>query len=77
MGKNYNQLSLAERTMIQTQLEIGMKPSAIAKRGSSSPWELPPEALTEPDARLSPHPVLIFNLSEYLTNEAAARGFCA
>jgi transposase, IS30 family len=31
MGKNYNQLSLIERTMIQTQLEMGMKPSAIAK----------------------------------------------
>ena len=31
MGKNYNQLSLEERTMIQTQLGMGIKPSAIAK----------------------------------------------
>ena len=30
MGKNYNQLSIEERTMIQTQLEMGVKPAAIA-----------------------------------------------
>lgn len=30
MGKNYNHLSLEERTMIQTQLELGIKPAAIA-----------------------------------------------
>lgn len=30
MGKNYCQLSIEERTMIQTQLEMGIKPAAIA-----------------------------------------------
>jgi transposase, IS30 family len=30
MGKNYQQLSLEERTMIQMQLEMGSKPSVIA-----------------------------------------------
>ena len=31
MGKNYTQLSIEERSMIQTQLEMGIKPGAIAK----------------------------------------------
>lgn len=31
MGKNYNQLSIEERTMIQMQLEMGVKPAAITK----------------------------------------------
>lgn len=31
MGKNYNQLSLEERVIIQTQLEMGIKPGTIAK----------------------------------------------
>ena len=30
MGKNYSQLSIEERTMIQTQLEMGVKPAGIA-----------------------------------------------
>ena len=30
MGKIYQQLSIEERTMIQTQLELGIKPAAIA-----------------------------------------------
>lgn len=30
MGKHYVQLSIEERTMIQTQLEMGIKPAAIA-----------------------------------------------
>ena len=30
MGKNYSQLSIEERTMIQTQLELGVKPAVIA-----------------------------------------------
>ena len=30
MGKNYSQLSIEERTMIQTQLEMGIKPAGIA-----------------------------------------------
>ena len=31
MGRNYKQLSIEERTMIQTQLEMGVKPAAIAR----------------------------------------------
>ncbi|TQV61569.1 MAG: helix-turn-helix domain-containing protein, partial [Halothiobacillaceae bacterium] len=31
MGKKYTQLSLEERTMIQTQLSMGFKPSQIAQ----------------------------------------------
>ena len=31
MGKNYDQLSIEERAMIQTQLEMGIKASAIAR----------------------------------------------
>jgi hypothetical protein len=30
MGKIYKQLNIEERTMIQTQLEMGIKPAAIA-----------------------------------------------
>jgi len=30
MGKIYEQLSVEERTMIQTQLEMGIRPAAIA-----------------------------------------------
>jgi len=30
MGKNYSQLSIEERTMIQTQLEMGINPAGIA-----------------------------------------------
>ena len=30
MGKSYSQLSIEERTMIQTQLEMGVKPAVIA-----------------------------------------------
>ena len=37
MGKNYEQLNIEERTMIQTQLEMGIKPAAIAgSRGRST-----------------------------------------
>ena len=31
MGKSYNQLSIEERTLFQTQLSIGMKPAEIAE----------------------------------------------
>ena len=31
MGKNHDQLGIEERTMIQTPLEMGVKPAAIAK----------------------------------------------
>ena len=37
MEKNYNQLSLEERIMIQTQLEMGIKPGTIAKSINRSP----------------------------------------
>jgi IS30 family transposase len=37
MGKNYSQLSLEERTLIQTQLEMGITPGAIAKSINRSP----------------------------------------
>ena len=37
MGKIYQQLSLAERTMIQAQLEIGIKPAVIALGLGRSP----------------------------------------
>jgi len=30
MGKRYGQLGIEERTMIQTQLEMGIKPAAMA-----------------------------------------------
>ncbi len=33
MGKSYNQLSIEERMLIQTQLSIGMKPAEIAGGG--------------------------------------------
>ena len=39
MGKSYSQLSIEERTLIQTQLSIGMKPAEIAdglKRSAST-----------------------------------------
>ena len=37
MGKIYDQLSVEERTIIQTQLAMGMKPSAIARWLERSP----------------------------------------
>ena len=40
MGKNYRQLSIEERTMIQTQLEMGIKPAAIALGMNRSPSTL-------------------------------------
>ena len=41
MGKIYKQLSIEERTMIQTQLEMGIKPAATGKRivGSGHPLQ--------------------------------------
>ena len=39
MGKSYKQLSIEERTLIETQLSIGMKPAEIAeglKRSAST-----------------------------------------
>ncbi len=40
MGKNYRQLSIEERTMIQTQLELEIKPAAIALGMNRSPSTL-------------------------------------
>ena len=40
MGKIYDQLSVEERTIIQTQLAMGMKPSAIARGLERSPSTL-------------------------------------
>ena len=40
MGKIYKQLSIEERTMIQTQLEMGIKPAAIAAGLNRSPSTL-------------------------------------
>jgi len=37
MGKIYKQLSIEERTMIQTQLGLGVKPAAIALALNRSP----------------------------------------
>jgi len=43
-GKKYKQLSLEERTMIQTQLSMGFKPGQIAQElgrsASTLSWEL-------------------------------------
>lgn len=40
MGKNYTQLSIEERTMIQTQLGMGIKPAVIALGLNRSPSTL-------------------------------------
>ena len=58
MGKNYKQLSLEERTMIQTQLEMGVKPAAIAvglgRSASTISRELGRNGWVRPKARRSP-----------------------
>lgn len=43
MGKSYNQLSIEERTLSQTQLSIGMKPAEIAEGLKRSASTLSPE----------------------------------
>ena len=43
MGEIYKQLSIEERTMIQTQLEMGIKPAAIAVGSNHSASTLSPE----------------------------------
>ena len=58
MGKNYKQLSIEERTMIQTQLEMGIKPAAIAlglhRSASTLSRELHRNGRTRPGARRGP-----------------------
>jgi IS30 family transposase len=58
MGKNYKQLSIEERTMIQTQLEMGIKPAAIAlglnRSASTLSRELHRNGRTPPRARRGP-----------------------
>ena len=58
MGKIYKQLSIAERTMIQTQLEMGIKPVAIAaglnRSASTLSRELHRNGWVRPKARPGP-----------------------
>jgi IS30 family transposase len=58
MGKIYSQLSIEERTMIQTQLEMGNKPAAIAlvlnRSASTISRELRRNSWVRPKTRLRP-----------------------
>ena len=58
MGKIYKQLSIEERTMIQTQLEMGIKPAAIAlglnRWASTLARELRRNGWARPKARRGP-----------------------
>jgi IS30 family transposase len=58
MGKIYQQLSIEERTMIQTQLEMGIKPAAIAlglnRSASTLSRELRRNGWVRPKARRYP-----------------------
>ena len=58
MGKIYQQLSIEERTMIQTQLGMGIKPAAIAlgldRSASTLSRELRRNGWTRPKARRGP-----------------------
>ena len=58
MGRNYKQLSIEERTMIQTQLEMGIKPATIAlglhRSASTLSRELHRNGRTRPRARRGP-----------------------
>lgn len=58
MGKIYEQLSIEERTMIQTQLEMGIKPAAIAlglnRSASTISHELRRNSWVRPKARRGP-----------------------
>ena len=44
MGKRYGQLGIEERTMIQTQLERGIKPAAILNRNEPTFYCVPAKA---------------------------------
>lgn len=58
MGKIYTQLSIEERTMIQTQLEMGIKPAVIAmglgRSASTLSRELTRNGWVRPKARRGP-----------------------
>jgi len=58
MANIYTQLSLEERTMIHTQLEMGLKPTAIAmglnRAASTRSRELRRNGWTRPTTRLGP-----------------------
>lgn len=58
MGKTYTQLSIEERTMIQTQLEMGIRPAAIAaglnRSASTLSRELHRNGWTRPPACRGP-----------------------
>src|SRR3972149_11330637 len=58
MGKIYQQLSIEERTMIQTQLEMGIRPAAIAmglnRSASTLSRELRRNGWTRPQACRGP-----------------------
>ena len=58
MGKIYTPLSIEERTMIHTQLEMGLNPAAIAVRlnrsASTLSRELRQNGWTRPKTRRSP-----------------------
>ena len=58
MGKIYKQLSIEERTMIQTQLKMGIKPAAIAvglhRSASTLSRELRRNGWARPKARPEP-----------------------
>src|SRR3990172_8651351 len=58
MGKIYEQLSIEERTMIKTQLEMGIEPAAIAvglnRSGSTLSCELRRNGWTRPTPRRGP-----------------------
>ncbi len=58
MGKTYKQLSVEERTMIQTQLGMGVKPAAIVlglnRSASTISRELHRNGWTCPKARRGP-----------------------
>jgi len=58
MGKIYQQLSIEERTMIQTQLEMGIRPAAIAmglnRSASTLSRELRRNGWVRPPARRGP-----------------------
>jgi len=58
MGKIYQQLSIEERTMIQTQLEMGIKPAVIAlglnRSASTLSRELRRNGWSRPKARRYP-----------------------
>ena len=66
MGKIYKQLSIEERTMIQTQLEMGIKPAAIAlglnRSASTLSRELRRNRWTRPLAHIGSTPICLIDV---------------